>query len=256
MTSPTTPISVQLYSLREESAADFEGVLRRLGDIGYVGVELAGWNGLAPSDVARICGEAGLVVSSAHVGATQADDLHAELDRLDAVGCTTAVLPFLPPGEFGDEDGVARCADVINANAAVARARGFTYGYHNHFWEFAAMPDGRTAWAHLLDRLDPAVVIELDAYWTKVGGADPVVEATALGSRLHLVHVKDGPADGHAAPMTAVGSGTMDIPGLVAAASAAAWHVVELDRCATDMFQAIEDSYAYLVGNGLSRGRT
>lgn len=73
--------------------------------------------------------------------------------------------------------------------------------------------------------------------------------------RLHLVHVKDGPADGHASPMTAVGSGAMDIPALLAAASNAAWHVVELDRCATDMFQAIEDSYAYLVGNGLSRGR-
>lgn len=255
MTGPTTPISVQLYSLREEAAADFEGVLRRLGAIGYVGVELAGWNGLTPGDVARICGEAGLVVSSAHVGATQADDLHAELDRLEAVGCSTAVLPFLPPDRFADADSVAGCADLINTNAAIAQARGFTYGYHNHFWEFTPMPDGRTAWAHLLDRLDSGVVIELDAYWAKVGGVDPAAEAAGLGARLHLVHVKDGPADGHASPMTAVGAGAMDIPALIAASANAAWHVVELDRCATDMFQAIEDSYTYLVGHGLSRGR-
>jgi hypothetical protein len=34
-----------------------------------------------------------------------------------------------------------------------------------------------------------------------------------------------------------------------------AWHVVELDRCAGDMFDALRDSYRYMVDRGLSRGR-
>ena len=45
-----TPISVQLYSLREEASRDFPSVLRRLGETGFVGVELAGLHGLSPTE--------------------------------------------------------------------------------------------------------------------------------------------------------------------------------------------------------------
>jgi hypothetical protein len=55
--------------------------------------------------------------------------------------------------------------------------------------------------------------------------------------------------------MVAVGDGAIDIPGVLAAGAAARWHVVELDRCDTDMFDAVERSYRYLVDNQLSQGR-
>ena len=37
----------------------------------------------------------------------------------------------------------------------VARERGMTLGYHNHFWELAPMPDGRPALLHLFEHLAP-----------------------------------------------------------------------------------------------------
>lgn len=255
MDTRSVPISVQLYSLRDAAAIDFESVLRRLGEAGFVGVELAGFHGLSPARFAEIAGEAGLVVSSGHVGATTPDELDAALDELDAVGCSAAILPFLPPAAFADTDAIGRSAEVINTNARRARERGFSYGYHNHFWEFAVLPDGRTAWSHLVERLDPDVVIELDAYWAQVGGVDPAAAVTELGDRLRFLHVKDGPADDPAAAMVAVGTGAVDIAGVLTAASAVEWHVVELDRCDTDMFEAVEDSYRFLVGNGWSQGR-
>ena len=55
--------------------------------------------------------------------------------------------------------------------------------------------------------------------------------------------------------MVAVGGGTLDIAGVLGAAPTAAWHIVELDRCATDMFEAVAASYTYLTGSGLSGGR-
>jgi hypothetical protein len=55
--------------------------------------------------------------------------------------------------------------------------------------------------------------------------------------------------------MVAVGSGTLDIAAILASAPTAKWHIVELDRCATDMFAALADSRRYLVDSGLSRGR-
>jgi len=68
--------------------------------------------------------------------------------------------------------------------------------------------------------------------------------------------VKDGPADAPPSPMVAVGDGAVDIPAVLAAAPGARWHVVELDRCATDMFEAVERSYDFLVGAGYSSGRS
>ena len=55
--------------------------------------------------------------------------------------------------------------------------------------------------------------------------------------------------------MTAVGEGKMDVPAIVAAGEGSTeWLIVELDRCATDMMEAVEKSYTYLVGKGLARG--
>ena len=39
------PIAAQVYSVREEAAADFEKTMRQLADMGYHGVELAGLYG-------------------------------------------------------------------------------------------------------------------------------------------------------------------------------------------------------------------
>ena len=52
--------------------------------------------------------------------------------------------------------------------------------------------------------------------------------------------------------MTAVGSGRMPVAEILAASPSATWHVVELDRCATDMLTAVGDSLAWLTAQGLA----
>ena len=256
MSHQPAPISVQLYSLREEAAVDFVAVLAQLGSVGFVGVELAGLHGMSPAQFAKTAADAGLVVSSGHVGDPAPDALNRALDDLQGVGCNTAALAFLPPTAFADADAIAQSAEILNSAQTIAASRGVRLGYHNHWWEFAAMDDGRTAMAYFLDLLDASVFVELDTYWTRVGGADPAHVLTELGARARLIHVKDGPADDPKNPMVAVGSGSMDIAAVIAAAGSAEWHIVELDRCANDMATAISDSYRFLVGSGLSRGRT
>ena len=252
----TTPISVQLYTLRKQTAADFPAVLARLGAKGYVGVELAGFGDLKTKQLRRALDDAGLVVSSAHVGFGDETEFATALDAHQALGCEVVVIPMLSDKVFADVDTVRAIADRVNALDAVARERGMTLGYHNHFWEFATMPDGRPALLHLFEHLAPTVFAEVDIYWAQVGGVDPKDLVTQLGSRVGLLHVKDGPADEPPNPMVAVGDGAVDIPGVLEASPSARWHIVELDRCATDMFEAVERSYDYLVGNGLSRGRS
>jgi sugar phosphate isomerase/epimerase len=250
------PISVQLYTLRAEAGVDFPAVLARLGAKGYAGVELAGFGSLTPDALSRALADAGLAISSAHVGITDdLDDFAAALDAHQALGCDTVVIPALPPDTFTDPDGVRAAAHLINGAFELTQARGLTLGYHNHFWEIVPMPDGRPALLHLFEQLAPGVIAEVDIYWAQVGGTDPADLVGALGDRVGLLHVKDGPADEPKHSMVAVGDGVLDIPGVLAASSSATWHIVELDRCDTDMFEAVERSYDYLVGNGFSTGR-
>jgi sugar phosphate isomerase/epimerase len=249
-------VSIQLYSLRAESAVDFRAVLARLGEIGFVGVETADFHGLTGAEVRAALDDAGLVASSAHVGMAKPAEFEAALDIHRALGCDTVVVPMLAPKLFADLDGIRVGAERLNVANESARTRGLTLGYHNHFWELESVIDDRPALLHLFDQLDPSVVAEVDVYWAKVGGVDPVQLLTELGDRPTLLHVKDGPGDDPHAAMVAVGDGVIDVPGVLAAAPGARWHIIELDRCDTDMFEAVERSYHYLVDNQLSRGRS
>jgi sugar phosphate isomerase/epimerase len=255
MPESPAPLSVQLYSLRDEATADFSGVLERLGRIGYAGVEPAGLHGMAPREFQRQVEAAGMVVSSAHITMPIGDSADEILDLQQEIGAEDVVVAFLPPDRFADNDQIFVTADQLNRAHENASARGMRLGYHNHNWEFSTRIDGRTAHSILFEQLNADIFAEVDVYWAKVGGSDPVEVVSELGARARLLHMKDGPADSPKSPMTAAGAGAIDLPGIAAAAPEAAWHIVELDRCATDMFEAVEQSYRYMVGQGISRGR-
>jgi sugar phosphate isomerase/epimerase len=96
---------------------------------------------------------------------------------------------------------------------------------------------------------------ELDVYWAAFGGSDPAEVVAKNTARLPFLHIKDGDLEKDG-PMKAVGAGKLDMPAIIAAAdpSVTKWLVVELDRCATDMTEAVRESYKYLIGNGLAAG--
>lgn len=247
----TARLGLQLYTVRDEVAADLPGSLRRAADAGFAGVETMGTYGMAPAELARVLDDHGLAWIGAFSGLPERDD---ELDALAAAGCHEIVLPFLADDGFTDAAAIARGAAQLSEAAAFAGEHGVTVGYHNHYWEFAPV-DGVPALQRFLDACDPRVFAELDVYWAQVAGVDPVAFVTAIGARARRLHVKDGPAGDASQPHVAVGAGNVDVEAVLRAASFAEWHVVELDHCATDMFEAVEQSARYLLDLGLTRGR-
>ena len=257
MTEASLPrCGVQLYTLRD-SGDGLLGMIPKLGAMGYEGVELFGGQltGLDPTEVLDVLAEAGMTVSSAHTGIGPDGTVdEAELDRLQAVGVDTVISPLIP--ELPDVGAVGAVAEQFAAVAAQVGRRGLTFGGHNHFWELKPLSDGRPGLLHLYEQLDPGIVAEVDIYWAQVGGADAAALVAELGERVRFLHVKDGPADDPAAPMVAVGSGVVDIPGVLGANPAVQWHLVELDRCATDMYTAVAESRTYLGELGLTADRS
>ncbi|MFM8304111.1 MAG: sugar phosphate isomerase/epimerase family protein [Actinomycetota bacterium] len=239
--------------MRDAVDVDLPGALARVAASGYVGVETLGRYGLSAADLARMLEDAELAWVGAFVGYQGADAFAAELDALGDAGCTCVVVPFLSPELFVDHVSIGRAAEMLSAATVAGAERNISVGYHNHYWEMAPV-DGRLALLRLFDDADPRAFAEVDIYWAQVGGVAPSELLNALGDRVRLLHVKDGPASDPGQPMTAVGSGAVDIPAALGAAPHAEWHVVELDHCDSDVFAAVEASARFLLDGGWCRG--
>lgn len=252
------PLAVQLYSVRDQLAVDFIGVIRRIAAMGYVGVEAYGGmdNILPPATAAQIIREAGLQLFSTHNALPLVDSSTEVLDRVAALGCKYLVCPWLDPNlYFQNEDGVKRACELINYGNMIGRQNGLVVGYHNHDFEYRTLPGSEKRPIDLMLReLDRNVFMEVDTYWVQVAGIDPVGVVKSLGKSAPLLHIKDGPADSREAPMVAVGDGVMDVPAIIGA-NKQEWVIVELDRCATDMLEAVAKSARYLTERKLARGR-
>ncbi len=246
------PIAVQLYTVREAIEQDFEGVVRKIAAWGYKGVEPAGFPGTTPQAAADLFKSLGLAVPSAHSPLPLADKQDEVLETMRVLGCAYLVCPFIPADEYKSIESTLAVCERLNSANAIARDAGLTLLYHNHWWEYEPLGD-TYPYKVMLENLDPTIGFEIDTYWVKTAGLDPVSVIRDLGTRVPLLHIKDGPAVKDQ-PMVAVGEGVMDVAAIIDAGKSAEWLVVELDRCATDMMEAVENSYRYLVGEGLADG--
>jgi sugar phosphate isomerase/epimerase len=153
---------------------------------------------------------------------------------------------------FDDLDRIKALADRFNGAAELARSRGMRVGYHNHAWEFGTDFDGRSGLEVFYELCEPDVVAEIDVYWAQIGGRDPVDLVRTLGDRVALLHVKDGDGGG-GLTSGPIGTGVIDLPAVLAAATAAEWHLVELEGMDDDtIWPALDSSARFLVEHGLS----
>jgi len=246
------PISIQLYSVREEAKTNFPAVLKRIAKMGYVGVEFAGLHGLSPKEVRAILDDLGLVASSTHGPMPNESNAAEVIETANILGYTRHISGF-GRDQFATKEKTLEAGAIAKKAAEALKGSGITFGLHNHDFEFSSRYDGK--YAHeLMMAAAPGAFAELDTYWIKVGGADPAAIVRQYGARAPLLHIKDGPCTREQA-MTAVGKGIMPWKDVIGAASPATeWLVVELDRCDTDMMEAVAESCRYLVANGFAKG--
>jgi len=225
-------ISLQLYTVREETARDMPGTLRRISAVGYPAVEFAGFGGENAEDLSNILDDLGLRASGAHVPFDSWEtDPEAVITDMHTLGCAHAILPIAPPDQHRDETAVASLAGNLNRWGDLCRQEGVTFSYHNHDFEFAPL-DGSTMWEVLVRETDPELVyFELDLYWVRYGGADPETLLRDVADRVSLVHVKDMASDDQRSDLP-VGEGIMPWTSLLEAADAAEveWYVAEQDN--------------------------
>ena len=231
--SKTLPIAVQVYSVREEAERDFAGTMKKLGEMGYDGVELAGLYGKSAEEIRDSIKAAGLTAISAHVSYDElAGDLEKTPQDYETIGCRYIVIPWL--GE-DRRFGTALYEETIKEIPVISegcKKHGMTLLYHNHDFEFAKTLDGTYALDQLYAEV-PADVLgaEPDTCWIKVGGPDPSEWLKKYSGRCPLVHVKDFRRKADGVDLLALGEGEQDFPTLVKTAKecGAQWLVIEQD---------------------------
>lgn len=242
-----TPIGLQLYSAREQLKQDFSGTIEQISGMGYAGVETAGFpQDIKPATAKKIFDNQGLIVTSSHSPLPLGKDKEMILDTLAAIGCPHLVSPWMNPDFYSSEEKMKSLAEIFNQAHEVAAKNGMKFSIHNHAFEFSIV-NNKPAIYTLMKYLEPGIHFQLDTYWIKVAGLDPAKVVEELGEKAPLLHIKDGPAtpDGD---MTAVGDGVLDIPAIIKAGEPhTEWMIVELDRCATDMLEAVAKSRHYLA---------
>ncbi len=242
------PIALQLYTLRKDAEKNYAGMVRKVAEIGYQGVETAGFPGTTPAAASKLFKELGLVVTSAHIGLPLGDKRNEILETLAAINCKHLVNPaMIRPDDAGSLEKVKAACEKMNEANTILKPLGIRLGVHNHWWEFGKI-GSRYVYQVMKEALDPDITFELDTYWIKTAGVDPVAIVKEMGPRAPLLHIKDGPA-AKGVPQVAVGRGVMDFPAIFAASGKnLEWAIVELDECATDMLEAVDASFCYLKG--------
>ena len=267
------PVALQIYSVRDEASRDFAGTLKEIKQMGYEGIEFAGFHGRDASEVKKMIDDAGLIAVSGHVPFDAfVENAQKVFSDYGSLGCKYVAIPWLdgkiaPGGE--DFESILPKIRQIGEEATSA---GLTLLYHNHDFEFRKI-DGVYGLDVLYDSV-PAkfLATQVDTCWVKVAGLDPAEYVRKYKGRAPLVHLKDfimgdkvsgnlyeligsensgGRKEGF--EFRPLGQGVQDIPKILEACvyAGAEWVIVEQDESVTcSPMEAARASRAYLKSLG------
>jgi sugar phosphate isomerase/epimerase len=265
-------VGIQLYTVKDELAKDFDGTLKKIAAIGYKEVEAAGFYKKSAVEFRKSIEGVGMTIPSAHYALQDLlDGFDAKLAYAHELGLKYIIcsFPFVAnPGRFHAEKFYEEIShgitlddwkwnfDQFNKLAERTKKAGMQFGYHNHNIEFRTL-DGVLVYDEMLRRTDASLVkMEMDIAWVALAGYDPVAYLEKFPQRYELLHVKDikpGPptTEGEGGGSTELGRGTIDWKKVMAAVKKASvkHYFVEQEDPFTDhpVMEAIRIDYEFLA---------
>ena len=227
-------LALQLYSLKDYiggnkktglAGVGLEKALAKVAELGFKGVEFAGYYGKKPCELKKMLADNGLAVAGTHVAnnmygfdmkkfSYDPEVLKRTADFELGYGNTLVICPGggnFPPGcswgtgQGGEacppsqaiDDFTKRLVELYNKAAADATKLGIKIGLHNHTWEHAIfMQNGVSFWDYFFSNTDKAVCMEQDVGWTTcagdfIKGVTPMAQYAKYPHRSPTLHAKE-----------------------------------------------------------------
>ena len=234
-------IAIQLYTLRDsyENKEEFKAVLRKVKELGYDGVEFAGYAGFEAEELRCFLNEINLIPLSSHHSIEELDaNLEAVLEYDKKLGCKYVVCAYAPTSTMEE---LIHIKEVMERAKTAIKFYPMELAYHNHIHEFMPLPDGTIP----MDEIRKISKLEVDTYWVFQAQREPCFYLIENAENIALVHIKDG--DFKENP-SALGEGVNNIKGILEASKEIGmeWIIVENDFPIPDGLSDITRSIRYL----------
>jgi len=234
------PIGVQLYSVRGDCARDLPGVLKAIGEMGYEGVEFAGYYGRTAKQLRKLLDDHGLKCcgTHTHLGTITGDALKGTVEFNQTIGNKYLIVPGLPRENHASADALKKTADFFTEVAEKVKPQGMRVGYHAHGGDFRKF-DGQTGWDIIFSNAGPDVVMQLDIGNCIGGGGDPVAVLKKFPGRSATIHLKEHGGK----PGAVIGEGDVKwdvIFELCETTGGTEWYIVEQERYAASPLETIK----------------
>jgi sugar phosphate isomerase/epimerase len=186
-------IGVQLYSFRNQIPKDIPGTLQKIRMMGISELEGGETYGLPQTEFNSMIDKMGFKMIS--IGADfdkLQKDLPAVITEAKAFGAKYVVCFWIPHTgidfTFADAN---KAVEVFNAAGKILKENGLNLCYHPHGYEFSPYQQG-TLFDYIATAVNSGWVnFEMDVFWIKHPGQDPVGLLKKYPGRFKLMHLKD-----------------------------------------------------------------
>lgn len=238
-------IGIQLYSVRNSLAKDFDGTIAKLAQMGFGGVELAFfYGGKTPRELAallaahnlRTVGIYELVENLCNPEST----VYSFAEALNCQYITFGVDPDMMKNDY------EAAVEVCRRTVAQILAKGLIPCYHAHTFEFLIERNGENSLDALFrEKGLEKMTFEADTCWIGKAGKDIVGYMEKYADRIPMIHVKDLGTDNE---VTELGRGVIDFRSVAAFAvrHRIPWLTYELDFSRTTELDSAEISIRHL----------
>jgi len=194
-------IGIQLYTIRDAMAADVAGSLKKVADIGYKYLELAGYAdgkfyGYEPVEFKKMVNDLGMEILSSHTQVEAAgitlDNAKKMADDHALLGVRYCIQPWVVEEARTTVASYQKMAADWNQVGKIMKETGIQFGYHNHNFEFDVVEGKVPFYDIFMVELDKDLVtMELDLFWTTKAGQNPVEVIKKYPGRFQIFHMKD-----------------------------------------------------------------
>ncbi|HZB14332.1 MAG TPA: sugar phosphate isomerase/epimerase [Chryseolinea sp.] len=186
-------IGLQLYSLREQFKKDVPGTLQQINKWGIKEIEGGGTYGLPLEEYKKMLADNKLTMVS--VGADYEmlkNNPQAAVDEAKKFNAKYVVCFWIPhDGNNFDISNTKEAVEVFNRAGKILKENGISLCYHPHGFEFRPYENG-TLFDYLVTNTNPEYFnFEMDVFWVKHPGQDPVALLKKYPNRFLLMHLKD-----------------------------------------------------------------